>query len=220
MHSGWISQNRQNLFVRMLLSIPSKLDCLVATDPQENTQIEISIEEALFSILVTSNENFVQSVVAVPREEGSQRSRYRRNKQLSTIKGIFGGDKPSLPPPRRADELRPMSPVPSARRSSAFDDPTRRRGMSCPPSTIRNALNESKSSRPSRDYSCPPPRVRSNESHNQASSKTLSSSSSPPYNHSSKQSRKPNLVSMVASRKTNRFLGFRGGNKLTPGAIL
>jgi hypothetical protein len=147
-------------FLIMLLSIPSSLDAGGATEHLEDVQIEISMDIDSYSILVTSEDLGVQSVVTVPREvsSGRRRQRVRRVKQLTGL-GVFG-----LPPRsptskvnpdrgRKADYMRPMSPL--------------KRGRSCVVEDRHSAENRPSRSRQvvlSRSASCPAPVIRPDSS--------------------------------------------------------
>lgn len=128
-----IKKNVASMVLRR--SIPkSGLDVGYPTEQHEDVQIEISLdaEQDIFSILVTSEEFKVQCVVAVPmsspRESPGKR---QRNETQRTQSGISG-----LPPTypqfderiekpaargRRADYMRPMSPLNCGGRSCAVE---------------------------------------------------------------------------------------------------
>jgi len=230
----------------MMLATPnSDFNSLFAVEQPEDVQIEIGldVDTDTYSILVTSDER-VQSVMSVPREgDTCDRRRRRRN-----IKGLMKKSKkakeleeeghapvvakpPLGPPSRRADALRPLSPI-KHNRSSLFDDRTSsfglRRQLSCPPPRTRGFEEEDEilvrrvsSIRPARhtlsaedirrESSCPPPRERSllQETRNYSQVHQKMANKAP-------RMKKPDLVSAVASKKSGLLRNMRGQRKVTP----
>lgn len=109
-----------------MMSLPTHLDAMVATDPRENVQIEVSLERELYNVLVTS-EASVESVMSIPMAL-SRRSSRRAERPLSPIShrsSVFERRSASCPPP-----LVRQTYDASGRLARAD---VRRRDSSCPP---------------------------------------------------------------------------------------
>lgn len=192
-----------------MLSIPSHLDNLVATDPFEDEEIEVSLESDVYSIMV-SQENRVQSVVDVPRAT-------HNSFRLNLKRRLRPNPTSNVPTRQEKVKARPTSPLERRGRSSVYYDSrdteegrersrdraarmVTRREQSCPPLRHSGSLSKEDDIQ-KRDFSLPPLRRSSTMTDYTTPSGGGGSSQRTASKPSllSRKSRKPNLVTSTVS---------------------
>lgn len=218
---------------KMMLSIPSALDSLAPTTEQhETTQVEICLDGSSYSILVMSNDTKVQSVINIPQKSGRRALPWARNSVKNAVQATESAmsstkepssNSRSITPSRRADSMRPRSPIPAHRSSALVDTARRREAQSCPPPRSRPIRDEDGfvarpdpiraasttrvgDSSHKRDVSCPP------SFRGELETRATKESVMP------RKSRKPNLVSMT-SAKSSMILRTMRTNKRKVGVV-
>lgn len=190
-------------------------------EKEQDVQVEVSLDlfDKLFSIVVTEATH-LQSVVSVPAEDGGPRRRiFRKNKAVNP-KDAHMMNVSREAPSRLADSLRPLSPTPKDRHSSAEDSrASRGRGReshSCPPALSRGGdrARSGSSSRAIanryRESSCPPPSSSSRNLGAESQERKSTKRTNPAPMKKSKD-----LVSKTASR-SRLFGSMRKAGKVIP----
>lgn len=241
----------------MLLTLPTSLDSLMPTTEQfESTQVEVSLDgKGMYSILVLSEEADVQCVVAVPirssrwnrcpRNNQSQllsdnafsTKSYRSNTHSHTSGNSYEDElgfnlsvtPSSTPSSRKADWMRPMSPI-KENRNSCFEDRSRRqlprrRGetQSLPPFSRKQAMDlDVMAEAPWKPSALHEPRSRSLSLLRRRESSTPLATL--PENHvwqdalSTRNGRsgKPDMVHKMATRKNTLLSSMRRRDRINP----